>query len=162
MEENLKKYLLKNNVNYVIHKHKAVFTVNESKEEPEIKFIPGLRTKSLFLRDKNKNFYLVCLPGEKRLNIKFLKEKLDVTELHFASPEELKIHLNLTPGSVSIFGMINAKNVLLILDEEVWQADITGFHPNINTATLEISHKDLEKFINSLNCKKLIIKLPNG
>ena len=162
MEENLKKYLSKNNVKYIIHEHKAVFTVNESREDPKIKFIPGLRTKSLFLKDKDKNFYLICMPGNKRLNIKRLKEKLNVTELHFASVENLKSELNLTPGSVSIFGMINAKNVSLIIDEDVWRADITGFHPNINTATLEIKHEDLEKFVHSLSCKQIIVKLPDG
>ncbi|MEK6850432.1 MAG: prolyl-tRNA synthetase associated domain-containing protein [Nanoarchaeota archaeon] len=162
MEENLKKYLSKNNVKYVIHEHKAVFTVNESKNDLKIKSIPGIRTKSLFLKDKDKNFYLICLPGNKRLNTKCLKEKLNVNELHFASPEELKSQLNLMPGSVSIFGMINAKNVTLIIDEDVWQANITGFHPNINTATLEIKHEDLEKFVHSLNCKQIIVKLPDG
>ena len=162
MEEKLEKYLLRHNIGYVLHRHKAVFTVKESKKEPDIISIPGLRTKSLFLRDKEKNFYLVCLPGEKRLDMKNLREKLKVKELHFASPEELKYHLDLTPGSVSIFGMINAKNVTLIIDEDVWEAEKTGFHPNINTATLEIDKEQLRKFVHSLNCKHIIIKLQNG
>jgi len=72
---------------------------------------------------------------------------------------ELKQELNLSPGSVSIFGMINAKNTILIVDKDVWDAKSVGFHPNINTATLELSHKSLENFYNSLNLKKEIIRL---
>jgi Ala-tRNA(Pro) deacylase len=159
MESLLKEYLSKHEINFISHKHKAVFTVKESHSNPDIIKIPGLRTKNLFLKNEKRDFYLISMPGEKRLDIKSLKIKLAAKELHFASPEELKSELGLTPGSVSIFGMINAKNVLLVIDEEVWNADITGFHPNINTETLEIKHKDLEKFVNSLNCKHIILKL---
>ena len=55
--------------------------------------------------------------------------------------------------------MIYAKDVKLIIDKEVWDAPITGFHPNINTSTLEITHEDLEKFVNSLKSEKQIMEL---
>lgn len=159
MEKELENYLLKFDVKYKVHMHKAVFTVAESKNDLDIQKIPGLRTKSLFIKDENNQFYLICMPGEKRLNIKLLEKNLKVKHLKFCSPEELKSELRLTPGSVSIFGMIHSKNIILIVDEEVWNAEIADFHPNINTSTLEITHEDLEKFINSLNCKKLILNL---
>jgi hypothetical protein len=79
--------------------------------------------------------------------------------------KELKAELNLTPGSVSIYGMINAvnsknsKSITLILDQVVWNSDSVGFHPNINTSTLELTHENLEKFYNTLKCKKEIMKL---
>lgn len=158
MEKALQEYLKTHNINYIEHKHPAVFTVEQSKE---IKLsIPGLHTKNLFLKDEKGNFYLVCMNAHKRLDIKSLKAKLNLTgKLQFGSEEELKQHLNLTPGSVSIFGMIYAKKVILLLDKEVWLAPITGFHPNINTSTLEILHKELEKFLNSLKSKYQIINL---
>jgi len=159
MEEYLKKYLAEKGINYIEHKHPAVFTVEESKKIEEIGKIPGLRTKNLFLVDESGNYYLVCMPGEKRLNIKKLEKKLGVKKLKFASAKELKDELNLTPGSVSIFGMINAKNTFLIIDQQVWDAKIIGSHPNINTSTLEINHNELEKFFNSLECKKEVIKI---
>jgi Ala-tRNA(Pro) deacylase len=157
MDAALKFYLDKHNISYVEHKHPAVFTVEESKKLKQL--IPGLHCKCLFLKDNNRNFYLVALPAEKRLDIKSLREKLQVKKLNFGSPEELKEKLNLTPGSVSIFGMIYAKDVAFILDQEVWNAETSGFHPNINTATLEIKHEDLEKFYNSLNSEKHVIEL---
>ena len=83
-----------------------------------------------------------------------LKVHFKINALHFASPEGLKKELNLTPGSVSIFGMIYAKNVYLIIDKELWQADEVSFHPNINTSTIVLNHQNLEKFYNTLTTKK--------
>jgi len=157
MDSKLKSYLKKYKIFYKIHQHQAVFTVEESKTLK--KSIQGLHCKTLFLKDNGNNFYLVGMSASKRLDTKRLRKKLNARKLYFASPEELKERLNLTPGSVSIFGMIYSKEVMLILDEEVWKADIVGFHPNINTSTLEMSHKDLERFYKSIKDKKEIIEL---
>lgn len=157
MDETLLKYLETHNIKYKTHFHQAVFTVEESKKVD--KGIPGLHTKNLFLKSEKGKFYLVCMPGDKRLDIKSLSKLLNAGKLSFAYPEQLKEHLNLTPGSVSIFGMIYAKSVKLILDKKVWDAEIVGFHPNINTSTLELTHENLEKFYNSLKSEKEIIEL---
>ena len=158
MEKTLFDYLKKHNIIHTEHRHPAVFTVEQSKE---IKLdIPGMHTKNLFLKDEKGNFYLICMNAHKRLDIKSLKAKLNLTgKLHFGSEEELKQHLNLTPGSVSIFGMIYSKEVILLLDKEVWDAPIIGSHPNINTSTLEIPHRELEKFLLSLKSKYQVINL---
>ena len=63
------------------------------------------------------------------------------------------------PGSVSIFGAIYSSEVMLILDKEVWDAEIVGFHPNVNTETLEIGHGGLEKYYNSLANRKEVVEL---
>lgn len=161
MEPTLKTYLEKHNIEYIEHNHKAVFTVEESKKVD--KQMPGVfHTKNLFLKDENKKFFLVIMDAYKRLNLKELAKVLNAKKkLSFGSPQQLKKHLNLLPGSVSLFGMIYAKDVTLIIDKELWQAEKVGFHPNINTATLELTHKNLEKFVNSLKTEKHIIELPN-
>lgn len=157
MDKSLSSYLSKHNIQYKNYEHPAVFTVAESKK---IKTnIPALHTKCLFLKDENSQFYLICLPAEKRLNILLLRRKFNLKRLYFASPEELKSELNLTPGSVSLFGMIYAKSTHLIIDKQIWKADAVGFHPNINTATLVLNHINLEKFYNSLKARKEIIEL---
>ncbi len=157
MDSNLKQYLEKHDIQYKIYNHEAVFTVEQSSS---IKMkIPGKHAKCLFLKDEKQNFYLIALPAEKRLDTKSLKNKLKIKKLNFAGPEELKKELNLTPGSVSIFGMIYAKNTNLIIDKELWDAELAGFHPNINTSTILLNHENLEKFYNSLNAKKEIIEL---
>lgn len=157
MDKALESYLKEHKIEYVEHKHKAVFTVAESTSIK--KHIPGLSCKCLFLKDEKGKFYLLAMNAHKRANMKLLRKEIDVEKLHFASEEELKRELNVTPGSVSIFAMIHSKNVSLIIDKEVWTAEIVGFHPNINTSTLEISHKNLEIFINSLKTKALILKM---
>ena len=148
MDKTLETYLKEHKIEYIEHKHKAVFTVAESTLIKSHK--PGLSCKCLFLKDEKGKFYLLAMNAHKRADMKLLKKELDVEKLHFASEEELKRELNVTPGSVSIFAMIYKKNVNLIIDKEVWTEKIVGFHPNINTSTLEISHENLEKFLNSL------------
>ena len=160
MEKQLEEYFNKHKITYKIHKHPAVFTVEESKKL-NLDINEVMHTKNLFLKDESDKFFLVCMNAHKRLDLKKLKELINAQKkLTFGSAEELKSKLNLTPGSVSIFGMIYSKNVSLILDKEIWDAKKVGFHPNINTATLELDHKNLEIFYNSLNTEKYILELP--
>ena len=161
MDQNLKEYMEENNIEYKTHKHLPVFTVEEHyKLMGQIKGV--LHTKNLFLRSEKGNLYLVSMYANKRLDMKMLSRKIRSGKLSFASPNQLKFHLNLTPGSVSIFGMIYAKSVILILDKQVWDAEKVGFHPNINTSTLEITHENLEKFYNTLKSQKLIVDLDHN
>jgi len=125
-DKTLQKYLEEHNIEYIQHKHPPVFTVEESKNIKQN--IPGIHTKTLFLKTEEKNYYLVCIPADKRLDISSLRKQLGAKKLHFASPEELKSELNLTPGSVSVFGMIYAKSTHLIIDKPVWTSDVVTFH----------------------------------
>jgi Ala-tRNA(Pro) deacylase len=157
MEPTLKTYLEKHNIQYQSYEHPAVFTVEEAKKTKEQ--IPAAHAKCLFLKSDKGNFYLVGMQADKRLNINALQKALQVKKLRFSSAEELKEHLKLTPGSVSIFGLIHSEEVIFLLDEEVWRSDSVGFHPNINTATLVIDHENLEKYYNSLPNEKQIVQL---
>ena len=157
MDNLLKEYLDKRNIIYKIHHHLAVFTVSESKKIKQAHI--GKHTKSLFLKDENGKFYLVSMEAEKKLDTKKLKKHLNVKELKFASPQELKKHLNISPGSVSILNLIYSNSVYLIVDKKIWDADSVGFHPNVNTATLELDHKNFVKYYESLSCKKEILDL---
>ncbi len=157
MDEELYACLRVLGVTYILHEHKPVFTVAESHFLKDR--IAGVHTKSLFLKDEKNRFYLVCMKGDKRLDMKALEMHLQVAKLHFGDHAELKRELHLAPGSVSVFGMIHAKATKLILDKEVWDAETVSFHPNINTETLELKHYDFEKFYNSLNSSKEVIEL---
>lgn len=149
----LEDYLKKYGISYLEFKHKPVFTVEESEKIKQK--IPGLRTKSLFLKSGEK-YFLVCMPGHKRLDIKNLKKHLNIKELHFARPEELLSELKAVPGSVSLFCLINSRDTILILDREVYNAQESGFHPNKNTSTIVLGKDNLLKFFNSLPNKKEI------
>ncbi len=158
MDSFLKEYLKSNNVNYVLHKHKAVFTVNESKKIE--KGIPGMHCKTLFMKDEKGRFYLIGMKADTRLDVKSLEDHFSVGKLRFASKEELKENLNVSPGSVSIFNIINSPcpdKIILVITKDVWGAEIVGFHPNINTETLELSNKDLKKYYDSIKSKKEVL-----
>jgi Ala-tRNA(Pro) deacylase len=154
MDQNLLNHLQKHQINYEVYEHPAVFTVEESKQVD--RQIPGLHTKNLFLREKGGGYYLVCLPADKRLDIKSLSQVLGTKKLSFASAEELKEYLNLTPGSVSVFGMIYTSSVQLVLDKEILRDQQVGFHPNINTATLVLNQANLSRFLETLSGPKYI------
>ena len=157
MDEKLFNFFRETGIEFDTYQHPAVFTVEESKNIKSN--IPGLSTKSLFLKDGQAQLYLICLRGSKRLNIKQIKEELGQKELHFGSPEELYEELKVRPGSVSLFALVHSKNIKLILDKELWESAQVGFHPNINTSTLVITHKNLETFLHALNITPQIIDL---
>jgi Ala-tRNA(Pro) deacylase len=135
-------------IQYKIHEHPAVFTVAEA--DQYYKDIDGGKSKNLFLRNKNKsNYYLVILEGSKRLDLDALRTTLNESKLSFASSEDLKNFLGLTPGAVSPFGLISdkAKQVKVIIDQDLWDNERLHYHPNVNTATLELSRNDFKKFL---------------
>jgi len=153
----LKEWLDEKGVEYTEYEHPEVFSVEESKSLKSD--IPGMHCKTLFLKDNRGRYYLIGMPANKMLNTKALRGVLGVKKIRFGTPEELKKEVNLTPGSVSIFGAINSKKVVLIIDKEVWNSDKCGFHPNINTSTLVLDHSNLEKYYNSLPNEKMILEL---
>ena len=85
--------------------------------------------------------------------------EVKMVSITLAVPEELKKELHLTPGSVSIFGMIYSLSVFLIIDKVLWSSALVGFHPNMNTSTLVLDHENLVKFYNSISARKEVIEL---
>ncbi len=157
MEPALERYLQKNDIHYILHRHAAVHTVAESHADETIMRIPGLRCKTLFLVDESNQYYLVGMPGVKRLDFKKLQTSLGVKKLTMGSQETLLRETGLVPGSVSIFGVFQNSSIILVLDEEVWQAQQVCFHPNVNTETLELTHHALERFFETIpNTKKIV------
>jgi Ala-tRNA(Pro) deacylase len=138
------------NIDYVLHDHPPVYTVEEAKLHAD--GIEGLHCKNLFLRDqKGKRHFLVVAENDKPIQVKEVGRKLGVGNLSFASPERLLKHMDLEPGSVSPFGLINdtEHKILLVLDEDLKNSEKINFHPNDNSKTITISYSDFEKFIKS-------------
>ena len=142
------KFLDENNINYERHDHPAVFTVAESKELcPEL---DGASTKNLFLRDKKgTRHFLVTAPEDKPVDLKSLSETLEASRLSFASPDRLKTHLGIEPGSVSILALVNdpENKVEAFIDQDLWQSDAILCHPLINTSTLVVPKEDMMVFL---------------
>lgn len=132
---------------YTRYDHPAVFTVEES--EQVCGDIPVAHTKNLFLRNrKGDKHFLVVVSITKRADLKKLEALLE-EKVSFASPERLLKYLGVTPGSVTLLGLVNDvdREVSVIIDKELWENEILGMHPLINTATLGIKRTDLERFL---------------
>jgi len=155
MDINLKKYLEKNKIAHSLHKHLPVHRVSDSKKIKDN--LPAMHCKCLFL--KSEKFYLIAMKADKRLNLKFFKDNFKIKKIKFANELELKEKLNTTPGSVSIFNIIYAKEISIIIDKEVWDAEYTGFHPNQNNETLILNKENLHKYIKSFKLKTEILPL---
>lgn len=106
--------------------------------------------KNLLLCNRQKtNFYLLLMPGDKVFKTKELSAQLGVSRLSFADPEHMLEYLDITPGSLSILGLMNDHNhnVQLLIDEEVLKGEFIGVHPCINTSSLRLKTADLMQTI---------------
>ncbi|MDI6844542.1 MAG: prolyl-tRNA synthetase associated domain-containing protein [Candidatus Saccharicenans sp.] len=135
-------------IRWVRFSHPPVFTMEESSRFWQEH--GGAHCKNLFIRNYRGNrHYLVIVRGEKKVNLKWLTRKLDEDRLSFASPERLSRYLGLTPGAVSLFGLINdgQKEVRVVVDRDLLKETELNFHPNVNTSTIRISREDFLKFL---------------
>lgn len=148
--------LTKLNIQYEELSHQAVYTVEETKKIKNQ--LIGQGCKNLFLKDKHNNYYLYVLDEDKRANIKDIEKFLNVKNLRFASPEELKLYLNLEPGSVTPLGIINDHEikVIVIIEKDLKNKRLL-FHPNTNTKTISIVYNDLIKIIEYTNHKYILM-----
>ena len=119
--------------------------------------------KNLFLCNwQATDFYLLLIPGDKPFKTKYLSAQIGSSRLSFAKPEYMEKYLDITPGSVSIMGLMNdhEKKVQLLIDEDVLKDEYFGCHPCINTSSLKIRTKDLvEKIIPAMGHDPKIVKL---
>ncbi len=133
---------------YEVFNHKPTFTCDESRDV----CIPGLRVKSLLLRNKKKDrFYMVVTTDEKKLDTNSLRKDLDESKLWFVSPELMHELIALEPGHVSPYALINNadKNIKVIFDRDI-KGQKVGFHPLQNNATIVTNLDNVEKFLDFL------------
>ena len=110
------------------------------------KILGTLICKNLFLCNRQKTqFYLLMMPGDKVFKTKDLSQQINSARLSFADEEYMKEYLDITPGSVSIMGLMNDKEnrVRLLVDEDVLKGEYLGCHPCINTSSLRLKTKDV-------------------
>lgn len=119
--------------------------------------------KNLFLCNRQKTkFYLLMIPGDKKFLTKNLSAQINSARLSFADAEDMLKFLDVTPGSVSVLGLMNDHDrvVQLLIDSDVLQSEYVGCHPCINTSSLRMKTKDLmEKVIPALQHEPVIVNL---
>ena len=157
-------FLDKLGVQYQRIDHEAAMTM-EAREE--IDRALGDNTticKNLFLCNRQEtDFYLLLMPGDKPFKTKDLSAQIHSARLSFAKPEYMEKYLDITPGSVSVLGLMNdsEKKVQLLIDEDVMKEPYFGCHPCINTSSLKFTTEDLmQKIIPALEHEPVTVTLP--
>ncbi len=139
--------------------HEPVFTVDESRHLRGL--IPGGHCKSLFMRNKRKQMWLVVCDEERTVDIKALGDRLGAGRLSFGSADRLIEVLGVRPGSVTPFALINDRtvSVMPILDARMMENEILNYHPLVNDRTTSIRRDDLIKFIEACGHEPHIMDL---
>ena len=124
--------------------HEAAMTMEACAEVD--KAMGTAMCKNLFLCNRQCTaFYLLMLPGDKIFKTKELSSQIGSSRLSFGSGEYMEALLDITPGSLSVLGLMNDKEnkVQLLIDEDLLSAEFIGCHPCINTSSLKLKTKDL-------------------
>ncbi len=144
--EELFDFLAAHNIAYETHHHAPIFTVEEGADIKAA--MPGGHSKNLFLKDKAGQVFLICALSSTQIRLNALHKVIGSKRLSFGSEALLLETLGVTPGSVTLFALLNDKEgrVQLILDAALVRHDIVNFHPLLNDATTAISSKDMIRF----------------
>jgi Ala-tRNA(Pro) deacylase len=137
------------------HAHPPVLTVEEARAHWAT--IDARHTKNLFLKDASGAHWLVCMPADAPLDLKALPARIGSKRLRFAPPEDLERLLDVQPGSVSAFAIVNDRGgaVQLVLDAALMDAPRIAFHPLDNSRTTVLTPDDLRRFLASIGRKAL-------
>ncbi len=119
--------------------------------------------KNLFLCNRQgTEFYLLLMPFDKPFKTKFLSKELGVARLSFATPGQLYEQLHLTPGSVTVLGLLadKEKSVHLVIDRDLLASPMFGCHPCDNRATVAMTTEDFVKvLLPALGYKETYVEL---
>ena len=163
LEKEIKVYdfLDKIGVEYYRVDHESAHTAEQCKTVDVA--LNTVTCKNLFLCNRQKtSFYLLMMPASKEFRTKNLSPQLNSSRLSFGEVEDLQRLLNLTPGSVSIMGLINDKDgaVQLVIDRDVLVPEHISCHPAINTSSIKLKTKDvLEKYLPATRHEPILVEL---
>jgi Ala-tRNA(Pro) deacylase len=141
--------------------HDAAMTMADCAEID--KALDAVICKNLLLCNRQATaFYLLMIPGDKVFKTSELSRQIGSSRLSFASAEYMERFLDITPGSVSVLGLMNDRDnrVQLLIDADVMKGEYFGCHPCINTASLRMKMSDLlETFLPAVNHSPRIVTL---
>jgi len=155
------RFLDQHHIAYQRVDHAPVYTCEEA--EAMVPTLSGAHTKNLFVRDgKGRRHFLIVVGWEKQVDLKALGGVLAVKKLGMASPERLQRYLGVDPGAVTVLGVLNdaGRQVEVLFDAAVWQAEALQCHPLVNTATLSISREGIACFLEQLGQPYRVLDVP--
>ena len=149
------------NITYQRIDHEAAMTMEACAAIDEV--LEATICKNLLLCNRQHTaFYLLLLPGDKVFKTSALSKQIGSSRLSFADHTYMEEYLDITPGSLSILGLMNDHDhhVELLIDEDVLKGEYVGCHPCINTASLRLKTADLvEKIIPAMGHAPRMVQL---
>ena len=156
-------FLDKLGVEYQRVDHEAAMTMEACEAIDRVLGDDTAICKNLFLCNRQEtDFYLLLMPGDKKFRTAALSKQIGSARLSFAEPEFMLDMLDITPGSVSVLGLMNDKDkrVRLLIDEDVLKEPVFACHPCINTSSLRFATSDLiHQILPALNETFTTVKL---
>ena len=149
------------NVEYQRIDHEAAMTMEACAAIDEV--LDATICKNLLLCKRQCTaFYLLMIEGDKHFKTSTFSRQIGSSRLSFAAPEYMERFLDITPGSLSVLGLMNDhdRQVQLIIDEDILKGEYFGCHPCINTSTLRLKTADLmEKIIPAMGHEPRIVRI---
>ena len=156
-------FLDKLGIQYQRIDHEAAMTMEACEEIDHALGDNTTICKNLFLCNRQEtDFYLLLMPGDKPFKTQDLSAQIHSARLSFAKPEYMEKFLDITPGSVSVLGLMNdtENHVQLLIDEDVLKGELIGCHPCINTSSLKLRTADvLETFLPAVHHEPIFVHL---
>lgn len=146
-EKDLTDFLSGIGVEWEIHRHVPLWTVEDSKAATA--HLPGAHTKNLFLKEKKGGFVLVTCLEDRQIRIKHLEKAIGAKRLSFGSADLLAEVLGVIPGAVTPFALFNdrrERRVRMIVDAQMMAMNPQNFHPLHNEATIVVAPEGLRAF----------------
>lgn len=144
--------------------HEPAMTMEICKEIDES--LHAVICKNLFLCNRQQtSFYLLMMPDDKPFKTKDLSAQIGSSRLSFASAEKMQEYLHISPGSVSVLGlMYDSQNaVQLLIDKDILTHEYVGCHPCINTSSIRFTVEDFQnKVLPALHHTPILVELPNA
>ena len=141
--------------------HEVAQTMEDCEEVDRI--LDAVICKNLFLCNRQKTkFYLLMMPGDKAFMTKELSAQIQSARLSFAPEEYMEKFLDITPGSVSVMGLMNdtENQVQLLVDADVLEGEYLGCHPCINTSSLKLRTRDVfPTYLNAVHHDYIVVHL---
>ena len=155
--EQLLAYLDDRDIGHATVEHPPVYTVDEAKRLRGT--LPGANCKSLFLKNKKGQMWLVVVSEDHRVDLARLAGSLGSKRLSFGSPSRLMEYLGVIPGAVSPFAVINdtTGEVAVVLADDVLRHEQLNFHPLVNYRTTAISAAGFLRFLDATGHDPIVL-----
>jgi Ala-tRNA(Pro) deacylase len=157
---------------YLMNRFKELGLTTTTVEHPPLRTVeeaqrlrgdlPGGHVKNLFLKDKQKRYWLIVVEEDASVDLKALASQLEAVKFSFASAEELNQILGIIPGAVSPLAAINdvEGKVTVVLDKRLAAVSPLNFHPLRNDRTTAISVEDFLTFLKAIDHPPLLSSIP--